>query len=393
MRYNMRELFNRQKRTEGRMARWEWLTGIGVGALGVTVASLGGLYLWMTGGTRSPASYAEVVEYRRTETASLGRIQDLSGTPIYTVATYNLGYLSGLTNNLAVEPPPQLFGNNGVAAIAGLDPEQIDILGLQEVDLNSERSYQANQAMLLAQGLGMRHGAIAINWDKRYVPFPYWPPRVHFGQVVSSQAVLSRHPIKSHDRIELADVKNRPFYYRGAYADRLAQVTEIDLSGRAVIVINVHLEAFDEATRAEQTQQVLDLVNTYAGRPVLVIGDFNSSLVRRAEAQRTIQAFLDAPNLESALNPDLASQPDQATFPSHKPKLQLDYIFYTPDTIAKIDAQVIPEVGEASDHLPVMMQFWLRSQLPPVPTVSAPSGTTTPASTTTSPAGDAVPRL
>lgn len=349
------------------MARWEWLAGISAGGLGIVIVSLGGFYVWATGGTRSPDSYAELVEYSLTNPASAVPVQDFSAAPIYTIATYNIGYLSGLTNNQAVKPPAQLFGNNGVTAIAGLQPEALDILGLQEVDINSERSYRENQVTTVAQGLGLQYGAIAINWDKRYVPFPYWPPRAHFGQVVSAQAVLSRHPIKSHERVELAAVKNRPFYYRAVYLDRLAQVTEVDLNGRSVIVINVHLEAFDEETRAEQTQQVLDLVNTYAGQPVLVIGDFNSSTVRRDEAQVTIQAFLDAPNLKSALDPAIALQRDQATFPSHKPKLQLDYIFYTPETIAPVSASVIPAVGTASDHLPVMMRFWLRSQLPPIP--------------------------
>ena len=55
----------------------------------------------------------------------------------------------------------------------------------------------------MAQALGLTHGAIAISWDKNYVPFPYWPPTAQFGKILSGQSIISRSPIQQNNRIVL----------------------------------------------------------------------------------------------------------------------------------------------------------------------------------------------
>jgi hypothetical protein len=75
--------------------------------------------------------------------------------------------------------------------------------------------------------LEVANGAIAINWDKRYVPFPYWPITQQFGRTLSGQSILSRFPIQNHERHVLDRVAGNNWIYNAFYLDRLAQVAEI----------------------------------------------------------------------------------------------------------------------------------------------------------------------
>jgi len=324
-------------------------------ALGLSGLSLLIFYNWATSGSYPTRRYAEVVSY-----------SDPLTTPkdTFTVVSYNIGYLSGLTNNVAVERSAALFEQNLQQVIQVLQALDADFVALQEIDLDSKRSFQVNQVTALVEALEMPVGAITINWDKNYVPFPYWPPTAHFGRILSGQAVLSRYPIVKNDRIVLEKVASQPFYYNAVYLDRLAQVTEMQIRERSVILINLHLEAFDNPTRLAQTQVVKDLAERYAqDYPVLLLGDFNSAVNRPEEGDvKTIELIGESAVLQGAIAPTEYSNPDQATYPSGTPQYKLDYIFYTPATIELVEARVVTEAAQASDHLPVAMTFRLRGE-------------------------------
>ncbi len=321
--------------------------------VGIGLAILVGFFFWASSGSYPQRNYAEIVAY--------GEPQPSVGIDEVTIVSYNIGYLSGLTNNQAVSRDAQLFATNLQTAIAALAPLQPDVIGLQEIDLASHRSFTTNQVAALAQGLNLGMGAIAINWDKRYVPFPYMPPSAHFKRVVSGQAVLSRYPIQTQERIVLEQVPTQPLWYRAFYLDRLAQVAQIQLGSQPVVVINVHLEAFDAPTRLRQTQMVRQIYDRYANTyPVLLMGDFNSNPPGITESGSTLDPLLIKSGLQSAmpLTASTASQP--LTFPSDRPIALLDYIFYDPDRWELLEARILTEAGQASDHLPVMARLRLR---------------------------------
>jgi endonuclease/exonuclease/phosphatase family metal-dependent hydrolase len=273
--------------------------------------------------------------------------------------SYNIGYLSGLTNQEAVERPKGLFDRHLQSAISTFRPLNPDIIAFQEIDIASQRSYNVNQLEALANALGLTYAGVAINWNKNYVPFPYWPISAHFGKIVSGQAVLSRYPIVENERVLLEKVASRPFFYNAASLDRLAQVTQIDISGRSLIVLNVHLEAFDNSTRFKQTRAVREMAETYAkDYPVLLVGDFNSAFNRPEEGERSIAIMAESELLTSALPKDQWTS--QFTFPSDPAEYKLDYLFYTPATIELNATRVLTEAGTVSDHLPLMMTFTLK---------------------------------
>lgn len=312
-------------------------------------------YFWASSGRYPRNRYAEIVNQEADAvTEKAGRDRS------FTIVTYNIGYLSGLTNNLAVSRSRQLYDDNLAIAVKALKPLKADFIALQEIDLDSRRSFNVNQVEALAAGLDLPNRAIAVNWDKQYVPFPYWPPSAHFGHILSSQAILSRYPIQRHERIALAKVASKPFFYNAFYLDRLAQIAQINLDGQPLILVNVHMEAFDRATRSQQTDFVKQLTEQYLDRyPVLLLGDFNSPPPTADDPNPTIETLLAVPKLEPAFNVDDAKTPAPETFPADRPIAKLDYIFYSRDRIQSLEQRVITEAGQASDHLPVLLKFQL----------------------------------
>ncbi|MEA5462742.1 endonuclease/exonuclease/phosphatase family protein [Leptothoe sp. PORK10 BA2] len=323
---------------------------------GALVLTLAVFYAWATSGSYPRENYTDILTYSADSADVDGSASE--GKPL-TLVSYNIGYLSGLTNQEAVARPKTLFDDNLAAVIATLRAINPDIIAYQEIDLNSKRSYNVNQLEALANALGLANAGLAINWNKNYVPFPYWPISAHFGKIVSGQAVLSRYPITENQRTVLEKVASRPFFYNAVYLDRLAQVTKIDINNRPLVVINVHLEAFDNPTRFQQTRTVRGIAETYAkDYPVLVVGDFNSAINRPEEGDRSIEIMAESALFTTALAKDQWT--NQPTFPSESPEHKLDYLFYTPATIELKDTRVVAEIGTASDHLPLMMTFTLK---------------------------------
>jgi endonuclease/exonuclease/phosphatase family metal-dependent hydrolase len=313
--------------------------------LAVLLVALVIFYFWAGSGTLSPDKLSWIKSYRQTAHAPAAAPPDT-----FRLMTYNIGYLSAMANNLPVRKSQAFFEANMNRFLTFLKETPIDIIAFQEIDFDSHRSYHMDQPQTIALEACYSYAAGAVNWDKRYVPFPYWPPSAHFRRLLSGQAVLSRYPIRSAERLVLAKVRNKPFFWRAFYLDRLAQVVHLRLPGHTLVVINVHLEAFDRQTRQIQAAEVLDIYRAYKGRqPVLLVGDFNCVPPGTDYTQETtIRLFLQ----EESLKPVRLDAP---TFPASAPDRQLDYIFYTHQTITPVAAYTA--AVHSSDHLPLVMEF------------------------------------
>ena len=273
---------------------------------------------------------------------------------LYSIITYNIGYLSGMTNNRAVEKPKSLFESNLKKVNYLLDSLNADVIAFQEIDYASKRSFKVNQQDEIAK-LGYTYIAQSINWDEKYLPFPYWPPSLHFGEMLSGQSILSKFPLKEHKRIVLNRVANAPFYRDALYLERLAQVVKTSIENKEVIIINTHLEAFDEPTRIQQLYAVLSLFKKYAADyPTFLLGDFNSEANSDDSA---IQELISMPDVGNAA---FDKNNIENTFSSIDPFKRIDYIFYTKSSIEYIEGKVLKEFGDISDHLPVYMKFRLK---------------------------------
>ena len=128
--------------------------------------------------------------------------------------------------------------------------------------------------------------------------------------------------------------------------------------------MNVHLEAFDQETLIMHVEAVIEEYLKYADDlPVLLIGDFNSrAMGAEGPLDESAWRMFEVPGVAVAITDSLfAINPmGNYTFSSGDPVEKIDYIFYNTKFIEKIDAKVLQEFGEASDHLPVWMQFTLK---------------------------------
>lgn len=311
-------------------------------------------YFWGSSSFDSGMKDAEIITYSE---------EVPTEDSVFSIMTYNIGYLSGMTNNLSVEMPENLFKDNMEASKQLLKSLDIDVIGFQEIDYGSKRSFEQNQLDILANYLKSHQGYRSINWNKNYVPFPYWPPKFHFGKMLSGQAILSKFPLSNTETIRLEKPKNAPFYYNAFYLDRLIQVSDVQIEGKKVKVISLHLEAFDTETREEQGEIVKKLFEKYANQmPVLLIGDFNSEPSWEPKADKTMKTILSAEGIASAItqNQYEANKKVCYTFDSGNPYQMIDFILYNPKFITPIEARVVREAGQISDHLPVMMKFALK---------------------------------
>ena len=150
-----------------------------------------------------------------------------------------------------------------------------DILMLQEVDTDSARSFGHNQFLQYEHDLTGYEARFALNYSCDYVPYPL---NDRIGKVNSGLATYSRYGIVSATRYSLYC----PFTWptRVANLKRCLLVTRIAIknSEKELVLINLHLDAYDDGTgRAKQAEQLLGLMQTeYAkGNYVIAGGDFN----------------------------------------------------------------------------------------------------------------------
>ncbi len=321
----------------------------------VLLVAVTAFYFWGSSGKLGVDALHRVVAYSESTHKQKDTIS---------VMTYNLGYLSGMTNNLPVSPEKDLFDQNLSLAKELIADSKADVIGIQEIDYQSSRSYGVDQLEELSQGY--LEAVRSVNWDKNYVPFPYWPPQVQFGSMQSGQAILSKYPVLNSQRIVLDKPQTAPFYYNAFYLDRLIQMAELEIGSRQLIVLNVHLEAFDEITREEQAKILLQLVDSLiSDRPLIVMGDFNARPPFASEQmtkENTMKWFYEHPELSAAVSQQeyLKNETGHFTFDTSAPYEKLDYIFYNHRFINPIKGTVLSEAGPISDHLPVHFTFTWR---------------------------------
>ncbi len=201
----------------------------------------------------------------------------LSAGDSLTMLSWNIGYAG-----LGAESDFFMDGGKNVAAadkatvqryldgiqetVAAADA---DLILLQEVDRNSRRSYGINEADALATG----SFSFATNF-KAFVPYPV--PMI--GKVDSGLLTCSAADIAHSERIALPCPFSWPI--RTANLKRCLLVSTIPLEGsdKNLVVVNLHLEAYDNGEGKIAQTKVLHefLLNEYEkGNYVIAGGDFN----------------------------------------------------------------------------------------------------------------------
>jgi len=237
-----------------------------------------------------------------------------------------------------------------------------DIAALQEVDLGAARSHGIHQAEYLASRLGWPYFACVVTWQQNYVPYPYWPPSRHYGEMLSGQCVLSRYPLKSNRRIRLPQPEANPFWYNMFYLHRAIQHVVVDVGSRTLPVLNVHLEAFDGPNRQRHMDRLVQEVDDLKDGHMIVLGDFNA--LPPEEPKR--HGFEDEPDADFREDKTMNGMwtragfrevlahldPRPNTFPAETPTRRLDYLFV--GSGFTLLGQTVMEKETFSDHLGIV---------------------------------------
>ena len=234
------------------------------------------------------------------------------------VATYNVRGCVGIDGRRSERRIAEV--------IAMLD---VDLIGLQELDLNRPRSGGVDQAGVIAAELGWHH---------------FFYPALRVRDELFGDAILSRHPILVRQAKELPSVTTRL-----CPESRAAIWAEIATPAGPTQVINTHLglgrrERFMQAKLLAGPEW---LGKIEGSNPVILMGDFNSlpgspAFRLLADKLRDVRTFfVPAPRLR--------------TYPTRYPLLAVDHIFVN-DKMEVISVTVdrSGQTRFASDHFPVV---------------------------------------
>lgn len=224
-------------------------------------------------------------------------------------------------------PPakPDVIDLDAIANVIAL--QKPDLVALQEVDVNTKRSGNVNQAAYLAEKLGMHF---------------YFAKAIDHGGGDYGVAVLSKFPIEDQNTLKFSRIEDRKAEDRV-----LATITVKLKSGKKIKFASTHLDHVkDEALRLIQISEIVAQAQKER-KPFIIAGDFNAT-----PTSATIQ-LLDKSFTRTCYNCGF-------TIPVVNPKSTIDYIaFKQSKKIAVLHHEVIQE-HQASDHLPIVAKIVIK---------------------------------
>ena len=231
------------------------------------------------------------IDYHRIGDMELTPEGDAAATELaagkrYTVLSYNIGFgayeddygffMDGGTESWAWSEERLTANVDAIAAF--LAQQKADFYLLQEVDIDSTRSYHVDERQPIYQALsGMSH-VFAQNYDSPFLMYPLTQPH---GASKSGLLTFSPAAISSAKRVELP-IENSVM--KLVDLDRCYSVSRIPVNGsKELIFYNLHLSAYtsDGTIATEQLKLLLaDMQAEYeAGNWCVAGGDFNKDLL------------------------------------------------------------------------------------------------------------------
>ena len=220
--------------------------------------------------------------------------------------------------------PPAKAGVIDIEAVSRvIRSEDPDLVALQEVDVNTERSGDFNQAKEIADDLGMHF---------------------YFGKAIDYQggsygvAILSKYPLKETSTQRLPTMEGSE--------QRVVATARIELpNGSAIRFGSTHLDSKrDPVNREMQIEEVVKIA-AQEPLPFILAGDFNA--VPDSEVMETVRTQFK-----------LSCEKCPLTSSAQNPVRTIDYIvFRDPSDKLRLQNHEVVNEKQASDHLPVVSDF------------------------------------
>lgn len=241
------------------------------------------------------AAYVFIDYHRIDDNISLDIADDAEGNvKVNTeleVMSYNIGFcaytpdfsffMDGGTESRAKSKQSVVDVTNGIISL--ISSESPDIMLLQEVDEDSDRSHHINERQLITDALSGYDKVFAVNYDSPYLFYPITEPH---GKSLSGIITMAKSNIVSSLRRSLPVEDS---VMKILDLDRCYTVSRINTdNSKQLVVFNVHLSAYtsDGAVTTKQLEILIDdMVSEYKkGNYVLCGGDFNKDLLQNSDA-------------------------------------------------------------------------------------------------------------
>ena len=224
----------------------------------------------------------------------------------YTIATYNIGFgaythdfsffmdsgetLDGkiVTGKDSVAKDKDTVIANTTGAVNTIKERAIDFAFFQEVDIRSTRSHKYNQKEHIEKEFTEHSSSLSTNFHSAFLFYPIFKPH---GKSNSGIVTLSKYNISSAVRRILPIDESFPTKFFDL--DRCLQITRLPIenSEKELVLINVHMSAYDEGGIIRKEQLTLlnsILAEEYSkGHYVIAGGDFNHDIANTAELFQT----------------------------------------------------------------------------------------------------------
>jgi endonuclease/exonuclease/phosphatase family metal-dependent hydrolase len=230
------------------------------------------------------------------------------------VMTYNIHHCN--------PPTKEATGEIEVDAIVKVINEQNpDVLALQEVDVNTKRSGNIDQARVIASKTGMH---------------------AYFGKAIDYEgggygvAILSKFPLSNTKTIRLPETSNP------SVEDRVVAIAEITFrNGKKLTIGSTHFDVKNAGNREEQAAAL----NNITATPLIIAGDLNCT--------PESAAF-------KLLSPKFTSSCTNCgfTIPVNNPKRVIDHIIFSP--AFRVNSSKVINEPYPSDHLPVVAEIIIK---------------------------------
>ena len=203
-----------------------------------------------------------------------------------TVLTYNIGYgadddkhdffMDGGTT-VTTESADNITANmQGI--IETITAQDADINFIQEVDIDSKRSYSIDEANLISAALPESSIGFATNFLCKYIPYPVTD---NVGKINSGILTSNKFNVETAERISLTNGFTWPVSTCQIKRCLLVERVPLVDSGKELVLINLHLDAYDDGEGKEaQYKELCEFMQLeYAkGNYVIAGGDFNGVL-------------------------------------------------------------------------------------------------------------------
>ena len=227
--------------------------------------------------------YASITEYRPADVEDVDVVANVNAKfdkQTATFLTMNVGYCAlGEESDFFMDGGKEVRPKSKDTILKNYDgikniviSTDADFTLMQEVDFDSKRSYRVDEVASLRSDV-QKTSVFAYNYRSDYVPYP-WPT---IGRVRSGLLTFSSYNVSSASRVNLPCPFKWPVSLfnlkRGLLLSRVPMA-----NGKELVVINLHLEAYDDGEgKIAQTKLLMSVLQAeyQKGNYVVAGGDFN----------------------------------------------------------------------------------------------------------------------